>query len=630
MRVGKQSVQSNKSEEKQEIKKDIRASEDSKPKPPPADKPKVTFRKDSFEGTTGPQKTTTPASTGKAFKVSAANRQVSDAKSKFQKEPPSEQLVDLGNPFKPTTATRQQTGSASTPVVNPTGGSAVTTPAVISKGPGGTGGSTGAGATSQTILETAKSDPTAAADSLAQTLMDPTVSQQEKEALVIEIIETDPRMAARILNQAGQSYDPTNQLTDAERQAINRTVGQAWESSNPAGKTPATPGTSGTLDSADLGNLLSPRNMTVTPGQSGVQPHNLGNVFAASGSSSLQQSASTQMYDIGKETAAGNPVDGATSDAVSRDKLADSYFAGSALAASGSTSAALALMGHIDRTGSVEDFIARTSPVALTSNALGPDAEPALGKLMQAVGNQPASALLDKFFDESIRVATSYEGEGLSHPDAEGAVAELQKGLSQYFQTNMEHTTTRWATAKSVTDRATYASFASNVLFGGSFEGQQQLQQSFAAHIGKLAGEMQNVSPNDPDLDAKARKLGFLIGGAEVGFKRALDRVEDTNAAKKAMVDFIFNLATATGGAVTGAEIPDFSFGPIDINGSITDAIKQQVYAWVTEKAPEASELTLPLYTMALGIEDDYSDEMQSIRNSFHTDEFMTYLNEHG
>jgi hypothetical protein len=554
MRVNKQSFHSNKSEAKKEIKKDIRATDERTP------------------------------GTGKAFKVHAANRQVSDARSKFQKDSPSAQLVDLGNPFKLGGVTRQQQGgSTSTPGANPLGNAAVTTPAAVSKGPGATGGSSGAGATSQTILETAKSDPTAA----------------------------------------------TNQLTDAERQAINRTVGQAWESSNPVGKPPATPGTSGTLDSTDLRNLLSPRNMTMTPGQSGAQPHNLGNVFAASGSSSLQQAASTQMYDIGKETAAGNPVDGATSDAVSRDKLADSYFAGSALAASGSSQAALALMEHIDSTGSVEDFIARTSPVALNNSALGPDAEPALGKLMQAVGNQPATALLDKFFDQSIRVATSYEGEGLSHPDAEGAVAELQKGLSQYFQTNMEHTTTRWATSKSVTDRATYASFAANVLFGGSFEGQQLLQQSFAAHIGKLAGEMQNVAPGAPELDAKARKLGFLIGGAEVGFRRALDRVEDTNAAKKAMVDFIFDLATATGGAVTGAKMPDFSFGPIDINGSITDGLKEQVYAWVTDKAPEASELTLPLYTMALGIADDYSDEMQSIRSSFHTDEFMTYLNEH-
>lgn len=484
-------------------------------------------------------------------------------------------------------------------------------------------------ADAQRILDTAKNNPAEATHALAEELRDPNTTQAQREALVTAIIEQDPNTAAQILNEAGKSFDIQGKVTDADRQLITQTVGQAWEHSNPAGRSPATPGTSGTLDSADLRAVLSPNNMNANP-DFGAQAHNLGNVFANSGSSSLQQSASTQMYNIGKDIAAGNPVDGGTADSSSKDIFADSYLAGAALAASGSPQAAQNLMNHVSRSGgatAVNDFVERTSPVKL-STTYGPDAENALGKLMQAVGNQPATPAADQFFDAAVHEASAAASGGLRYTSAEESVQELQKGLSQYFQTNIQHTTDRWASSSALADRASYAAFTSNVVFGDSFEGQDGLRKALADNIGQRTAALQDVPYGSEQSDIQAQRLGFLIGGAEVGFQRALGRVKESNAAREAMADFVIDMAVAAGGAAAGGKLPNIEFGPINLQDTLTDALKDKVHEWVRSEEPDANELTRPLREMGLSIEESYRSEMDAARSGFHDDELMTYLNE--
>ena len=479
-------------------------------------------------------------------------------------------------------------------------------------------------AAAQDILETGRDNPSEATHALGERLRDPNTTQEQREALVTELIEQDPYTAAQILNQAGQDSDRWGNVTDEDRQIISQTVGQAWERSNPPGGQPAAAGTDNALDAQDLRALISPANMSSYP-EAGAQPHNIGNALGASGSASLQQSAATQMYDIGKEFAAGRDVDGALPSPPFDVAAADSYMSGAALAASGSPQAAQALMDHVASAGGVQDFVNRTSPVN-QANTHGPVAANALGKLMQAVGNQPATPAADQFFDEASRVASTYAGKGRRHVGAEEGVQELQQGLSQYFQTNMEHTTTRWASSDQIADRSAYANFASNVLFGDSFEGQKDLQAKFSSYIGQRAGELQNAPVGDPNQEEKARQLGFLIGGAEVGFQRALGRVKDTNAARDAMVDFVFGIAEAAATTASGGAIPNFKFGPVDVRGTITNELKDRVKQWVHEESPDANEMTRPLYELGLSINRDYQDEMQSIRGSFADDERYGYL----
>jgi hypothetical protein len=467
-----------------------------------------------------------------------------------------------------------------------------------------------AASAAQQILETGRHDPAEATHALAEGLR-AGATQEEREALITGVLEQDPRISADILDMAGERFDPTGQVTEEDRRLISETLGQAWDHANPPGQ-PAAEGTAGRLDAGDLQAVLSPTNMHQFP-QQGAQAYNVGNAIAASGSSSLQQTAATQMYDIGRELEqTGSSVGGLTLDTVDRESFANTYMAGAALAASGSTEAAQGLMNHVadpqNGARAVENFVKRTDPMALSAS-FGANASDALGRLMQAVGNEQATPAMDQFFDHANRVA--------SGPPGEQATQALQQGLAQYFQTNMEHTTTRWAESAQVPDRRAYAQFAANVLFGDSFEGQQQLQEQFSNHIGERARALQDVPPGDPALDEQARQLGFLIGGAEVGFEHALTRVNDRNATRKAMVDFVFGVATAA----AGGRVPNFKFGPVDVVGTLTNEMKQQVYDWVFEQAPKAANMTEPLYSQGLTIANDYHDEMQGIRGSFFDDD---------
>ena len=136
-------------------------------------------------------------------------------------------------------------------------------------------------------------------------------------------------------------------------------------------------------------------------------------------------------------------------------------------------------------------------------------------------------------------------------------------------------------------DRAYVAAFTTNVVFGDIVRGPGRAAQtqwprtSASARQSCRTGRPTAASPGGH----QARQLGFLIGGAEEGFQGALGRVNDRNATREAMVDFVFGIAGAAADAATGGKLPNITFGPIDLQDTITDAVKDQVHKWVARRS---------------------------------------------
>jgi hypothetical protein len=418
-------------------------------------------------------------------------------------------------------------------------------------------------------------NPVAAANMLGEKLWG--MTRNEQDEMIRQLAERDPVKGAAVLGAAGAAQGIRGEVSAENRSLIAEALGGAYHR--------------GILSRGDLGRLLSPAVRDEATGN--AEPQRMARLIALSGSDKLQADAAA----VALETAAGA--------AHTRDQAA--FSAAAAVAASGSAAATKGLLDRLSNDGELDGFLFAIRPESLSARRL--DAS-ALGTLAQAAnGIRPPTSSTDGYFDKAVACV---DGE-----------PQAKQGLAKYFQDNLARTTERLVRSDDQSAQRTMAQFAGNVLFSEPFAGQDELRKDFARHIGDRVAELRDAPDSLPGAAHKARQLGFLIGGAEVGFQRALDRVRDKNAAREAMVDLLFNVA----GPIGLAQLPDLKLGSLDLKKTMIGQLKEQAFQFVRENEPRASEMTAPLYYLARTIAPDYRDEMVWYRGNFHEDERQEYVN---
>jgi hypothetical protein len=387
---------------------------------------------------------------------------------------------------------------------------------------------------------------------------------------------------ARALREAHRLRHLHGDISKNDREVIARSLGDAYER--------------GAIDESHLATLFQDR-IAGAPWESPVP---LGDLIARSGSERLQMDAALELLSLARS---GTP----------REHYL-SYFSGAAKAASGSPAAAASLLGELGTVEQLDVFLARTRPSftqRVGSLQFGPGV---LGDLVGAAARiKPPSEMTNALFDRAVGMV-----------DGDHAMRE---GLASFFRENAPDVAKRLAATEGdvLAKEAILVRFAEDVLFADPFEGQDELRQAFAREINGRMEKLRSGSvASAKEGDEIARQVGFLVGGAEVGFRRALENARDANAAREAMAGFIFD---ATIGNIAGAIPFDVSLpGVGSLKGKATDKARSLFTAWVQREEPDAKELTEPFYRLALQIPGDYHDEMKAIRGSFFDDELMRYL----
>ena len=164
------------------------------------------------------------------------------------------------------------------------------------------------------------------------------------------------------------------------------------------------------------------------------------------------------------------------------------------------------------------------------------------------------------------------------------------------------------------------------LLCAPEFLGQQEAQTAFSNEIRRRIVEFETL-PIPPDTesrmigDARGRELGALIGGLEIGFRRAQDEAQ----AGQAMEKMLIGVAVHSASNLCPYDITIPGVG--SLKGMSADLVTDKIFDWTKEKEPTADELVRPFYQFALQIPADFSDEMESIAGRFHDNELLGFLN---
>jgi hypothetical protein len=420
------------------------------------------------------------------------------------------------------------------------------------------------------------SGPITAANQLAEKLQGMTGNEQNE--LLKQLAQKSPAGAATILG-VGAKSGVGHKVDGESRDAIAQAFGRAYDS--------------GAISQAQMNQMMSPETMKQPPY---LDPTLLASTIARSGSERLQTDASARALQIAESTTDG------------RGKVA--FSAAAAEAASGSSAAANHLLSQLGTGEKLDHFLEAARPSAAQPPRTE-GSQRALGHLAQAMsGIQPPNANTDAFFDKAVGVVDGDAG--------------MRQGLGRYFQSNMSAITDRLSTADTTAAQSTMTQFSKNVLFSDPFHGQDELRASFSKHIGERVAELQGVSgTHDPAAEQKARQLGFLIGGTSNGIQRALGEVRDENAARKAMVDMVFDLASP----ISLDHVPDVSIPGIgSVKGQLVGGLKEQLYEQVTKAEPDPRAMTKPLYDLGASIPADYRDEYKSYVSGAYVEESSGWL----
>lgn len=232
---------------------------------------------------------------------------------------------------------------------------------------------------------------------------------------------------------------------------------------------------------------------------------------------------------------------------------------------------------------------------------------------------RPPTAQTDKLFDLGTKLV-----------DGERSV---RSGLAAYFTANTNHTTDRLGSVSGdiLTKRATLVRLSENVLCAPEFRGQKEAQQAFSNELRRRVQELQAL-PTTPTTETRvrgdelARELGSLIGGLEVGFRRALKNAQDENEVRQSMAGMLFD---AVVDPITNAVPFDLSIpGVGSLKGKTKGWVKAKLLEWVKKEEPSAKEMVRPFYQLALQIPGDHTDELEAIAGRFHDNELLGLLDE--
>jgi hypothetical protein len=382
----------------------------------------------------------------------------------------------------------------------------------------------------------------------------------ERDELMKNIAREEPEQLARLFGDKNVSA--------GDRKQISQALGGAYER--------------GSLGSEDLGKLLDPK-LHSHPNN----PLDIAGAISQSGSEKLQKDAALQMLDAAGST---------------KQKGFDpkAYASAAAQAASGSAAAAGALLEKVGKDG-LNDFISQIKPgssPALTYN-------PALGNLLKAAADiQPPNQLSNDLFDKSCRIASDDRS--------------IREGLSQFFVKNTDAITSRLASTSGDIEgkSAAMAAFTQNVIFGSDFEGQKEAREAYGQAIRQRVQDVQAGTADDPR--EQSRQLGFLVGGLEIGFKRA----GNTDSARQGMGSVVLNaVADLAKNAI-----------PFDVTLPGIGSVKGMTIGMLKDKIAGQSEraqntLGRSLLEIARQIPGDFHESMESRRAAIKGDETEGYLN---
>jgi hypothetical protein len=455
-----------------------------------------------------------------------------------------------------------------------------------------------------------------AAQELAKTLKD--MPPGDRDELMKQVLTAVPGLGAQVIATVSQPTHYQGNLSQDDCKLIAESLGAAYER--------------GTVKPEDLKTLIGEAT------KSNQSPVPLASVLAASGSPKLAAEASRQMIEIAQGGGA-RAVDSA------------SFYAAAARIGATSPEATQQMLQTIGRE-KIGELVNALDPTRGTTYARDEKGGLLLANVLSAVSKiQPTTQEARTLFDKTVAIMET-NPEANKVPELQQATAEyftkngynelfdkmavsrasqnpyMRKALGDFFQQYMPQLTERLSKSSNDKERAVLTEFARNVLFSDSWDGQAKVRKAFAESIGARVQELQSApKPKNLEeqsrLDEKARQLGALVGGTEVGFERAAKDVKDENAHRHAMVDFVFTLAGKAGlNDVPSITIP----GVGDIKSMIVDGAKSKLYGMVDKGELDANSLSKPLYDLARAIPRDYHDEMKSERDNYYVDEQRGYI----
>jgi hypothetical protein len=337
----------------------------------------------------------------------------------------------------------------------------------------------------------------------------------------------------------------------------------------------------GELGQDDLKSMMPADDRSVDPGA-------LSQLFNNSNSRGLMVAAAKTMTEIGENAGTRK----------------SEFYGGAANLAATSPEVAGQLTEHLAQKGQLTDFVknapAEHNPRVLKGD-FGSTGRPLLNGMMKHVFSQsPPSEAAFQLFEASTGSPKGPEMQGL---------------MGQFFQDNREEILNRLCPPNqtpTAENGKKFIHFVENFAFGPEFSGQEAVRTELGHAFSERVEEIGRFAKGDHRGDDKARQLGFLLGGIESGFKKALSNTQNKNAENRKMTDLLVN---ALGGPLKKAIPFDLKVGKLSLKNMPFEYAKNTLGDWLKTEEPDFDELVQPLREMAETIPGDFSDEMYSITN---------------